>query len=114
MNHKRRDIIIKKRSSSPAAGKPSDRSMQLFDMCSYDIDSFRAFVQSSGFINILDVDDGPLSKLVSNDDELLLFSMRFLKQVLFNKQTIPFREGAREKRFEEWQDVLEARRKAQI
>ena len=37
MNREWRDIILKKRSSGPTIGKPCERSLQLFDMCSYDM-----------------------------------------------------------------------------
>ena len=114
MNREWRDIIIKKRSSGPTVGKPSERSMQLFDMCSYDLDGFRDFIQSDGFQRIFDVDEATMSKLLKSDEELLQFAMRFLKQVLYGEASIPVKAGAREQRLEERKDVLEARRKAEI
>ena len=39
-----RDIIIKKWTSGPTMEQPLVRSMPLFDMCSYDLDSFCVFV----------------------------------------------------------------------
>ena len=39
-----RDIIIKKWTSGPTMAQPLVRSMPLFDMCSYDLDSFCVFV----------------------------------------------------------------------
>ena len=38
-----RDIIIKKWTSGPTMKQPLVRSMQLFDICSYDLYSFRVF-----------------------------------------------------------------------
>ncbi len=110
MNREWRDIIIKKRSSGPAVGAPSERSLQLFDMCSYDIDSFREFMQTSGFAAMFDLEDEEREKLARDDEALLHFSMRFLKQVLFGENTIPVREGAREKRKAERKDVWQQRR----
>ena len=98
MNREWRDIILKKRSSGPTVGRPSDRSFQLFDMCSYDVDSFRAFIQSSGFQEVFDLEAGMLETLVRDEDALLRFAFRFLKQVLFGEITIPLKEGARENR----------------
>ena len=63
MNREWRDIILKKRSSGPTVGKPSQRSMQLFDMCSYDMDSFREFIQTQGFQTMFDLDGAALSKI---------------------------------------------------
>ena len=39
-----RDIIIKKWTSSPTMEQPLVRSMPLFDMCSYHLDSFFVFI----------------------------------------------------------------------
>ncbi|HEY5602718.1 MAG TPA: YkgJ family cysteine cluster protein [Gammaproteobacteria bacterium] len=109
-----RDIIIKKRSSGPTIGKPSERSMQLFDMCSYDIDNFREFIQSPSFQSIFDLDEDTTRTLIEKDGELLKFAMRFLKQVLYGETSIPIKTGAREQRLQERHDVLQARKQAEI
>lgn len=114
MNREWRDIIIKKRSSGPSVGKPSERSMQLFDMCSYDMDSFREFLASSGFQDIFDLDEQSIMELFSDEDKLLRFSYRLLKQVLFGEKTIPFRPGAREQRIEQRKSVWKRRRDGEI
>ena len=67
-------------------------------MCSYDLDSFRTFIQSDGFRDVIDVDDAVVEELACDDERLLAFSMRFLNQVLFGEQTISIRQGARERR----------------
>jgi Fe-S-cluster containining protein len=110
MNREWRDIIIKKRSSGPTIGKPTERSFQLFDMCSYDLDSFREFVSSAGFQDVFDVEGETLQRLLNDEDDLLRFAFRFLKQVLFGEHTIPLREGARERRLVKAKERLEARR----
>ncbi len=97
-NRQWRDIVLKKRSGGPTVGAPPARSLQLFDMCSYDIDSFREFVQTPGFEDIFDLEAQFKSKLLSDEDALFEFAMRFLKQVLFGEMTIPIKEGARERR----------------
>lgn len=98
MNRQWRDIVIKKRTSGPTIGAPSERSMQLFDMCSYDMDSFREFIQSAGFRSVFDLSDTEVRRLVENEDELLQFAFRFLKQVLFGEFSIPRKdEGVRQR-----------------
>lgn len=92
------DIIIRKRSAGPAIGAPSARSLQLFDMCSYDIDGFRQFVCSRGFRDVFDIPEAEMSEMLSSDVNLLAFGMRFLKQVLFGENSLRIKEGAREKR----------------
>jgi Fe-S-cluster containining protein len=114
MNREWRDIIIKKRSSGPTVGKPSERSMQLFDMCSYDMDSFREFIQTRGFREIFDLEDEAMSQLISNEDSLLAFSYQFLKQVLFGETTIPLKKSAREQRIEQRKSILSKRREVEI
>lgn len=95
-----RDIVLKKRSSGPTIGKPSSRSLQLFDMCSYDIDNFRAFFNSKGFDQVFDLSEQEKKSLTDDEDKLFQFSCRFLKQVLFGELSIPVKSDAREKRLQ--------------
>ena len=98
MNREWRDIVLKKRSSGPTVGQPTERSMQLFDMCSYDIESFREFIQTKGFREIFDLSDLERKELIENEEQLLMFAIRFLKQVLFGVMTIPIKASASETR----------------
>lgn len=114
MNREWQDIVLKKRSSGPTVGQPSERSMQLFDMCSYDVDSFREFVRSEGFRAMFDLSDEELDELCGEDERLLQFSMRFLKQVLFGERSIPMKKGAREQRIERRRTVWAQRKEREI
>ena len=114
MNRRWRQLILKKRSAGPTVGAPSERSLQLFDMCSYDLDSFREFIQSPKFKEIVDLPPEDEQELVSNEESLLDFAMRFLEQVLFGVSTVKVRPGAMEKRVKERQEVWERRRQQQI
>ena len=114
MNRDWRDLIIKKRSSGPTIGKPSERSMQLFDMCSYDMDSFREFIQSPGFQDIFDLDGASMEGLLADEEQLLAFACRFLKQVLFGEKSIPLKAGAGERRLETRREHIEKKRQAEI
>jgi len=100
MNRPWRDIVLKKRSSGPTVGKPSARSLQLFDMCSYDLDNFRAFIASADFAEVFDLPADELAELLADEDKLLLFAARFLKQVLFGEFTIAQKPDARAKRLQ--------------
>ena len=111
MNRGWREIVLKKRSSGPTVGKPSERSLQLFDMCSYDMDGFREFVRSRGFRQIFDLDDERIREMCSDDDSLLAFSMRFLKQVLFGESSIPLKDNARAERIAAREAVWRERRR---
>lgn len=113
MNREWRDIVIKKRSGGPSVGKPSARSLQLFGMCSYDIDGFREFVSSRGFRDLFDLDEAAMEGMRSDEDALLAFAFRFLKQVLFGETTIPVKPGARERRIAQRGETWRERREAE-
>ncbi|RMD68146.1 MAG: YkgJ family cysteine cluster protein [Gammaproteobacteria bacterium] len=98
MNRPWRDIIIKKRSCGPTIGRPSERSFRLFYLASYDVEGFRRFVMSEGFKEVFDLDEATLERLAQEDEALLEFAARFLKQVLFGEFSIPRRPDALEKR----------------
>ena len=108
------DIIVRKRSAGAAIGAPSARSLQLFDMCSYDIDGFRAFVQQSGFRDIFDLPEGEMETILASDENLLAFSMRFLRQVLFGEQSIDMKKDAKEKRMTARRPAWRQRREREI
>ena len=97
-NRQWRDVVLKKRSSGPTVGRPSTRSLQLFDMCSYDIDNFRDFFNSRGFDEVFDMDADEKQSLSDDEDRLFQFSCRFLKQVLFGEMSIPVKVDAQEVR----------------
>lgn len=108
------DIVVRKRSAGPSIGAPSARSLQLFDMCSYDIDGFRAFIKGSGFSDIFDVPDNEMADILASDEQLLAFAMRFLKQVLFGEKTIRFKPGARDARLKARKAARVKRRDAEL
>ncbi len=112
MNEEWRDIILKKRSSGPTVGRPSDRSKQLFDMCSYDVDQFREFIQSTGFKEVYDLSEDEMTKLLQVEDELFQFAMRFLKQVLYGVMTIAMKPDAREKRLRRISERIKAQKES--
>ena len=109
-NRRWRDLILRKRSAGPTVGAPSPRSLQLFDMCSYDLDSFREFMQSDSFQQYVEMSADELQELTNDEDKLLDFSMRFLEQVLFGGDAVKLRPDARERRIEARRGVWQERR----
>jgi hypothetical protein len=99
--------VLKKRSSGPTVGKPSERSMELFFLASYDLDGFREFISSTGFTDLFELDPAERQALFENDESLLRFAFRFLKQALFGEITIPIRTDAAEKRRERYRHRVE-------
>jgi Fe-S-cluster containining protein len=108
------NIVLKKRSSGPTIGSPSERSLQLFDMCSYDMDSFREFIASDGFRKLFDIDEEERERINSDENALLAFSMRFLNQILFGEMTIAVKNNAIEERVSQRKQIWEQRRAAEV
>jgi hypothetical protein len=101
--------VLKKRSSGPAVGRPSQRSFELFFLASYDIDGFRAFVASEGFDRTFELDAETRARLLGDEDELLAFAHRFLRQVLYGEQSIPLRRDEAALRAERYRARLAER-----
>lgn len=101
-----RQLILKKKSSGPYIGKPSQMSRQMFFMACYDLDRFSDFVMSDAFNGTYDLPEDLKQKIYTDDVELMLFAFRFLSQTLFGEQTIELKDGAYEKRLERRQQRL--------
>jgi Fe-S-cluster containining protein len=97
-----RQLVLKKKSTGPAIGAPSLKSRQLFFMACYDIDTFRHFVESDAFSRLFALTDDERTLVLADDVELMQFSFRFLKQVLFGEQSIVLNEEAAKERLENW------------
>jgi len=111
-NREWRRIILKKRSTGPAIGRPSQRSFELYFIASYDLDGFRAFVASESFRKVFDLDPACYAKLLSEEEELLQFAFRYLRQVLYGEKTIALKKEAAAERAERYKEKL-AQRAAQ-
>ncbi|MFH1603667.1 MAG: hypothetical protein ABIH03_07150 [Pseudomonadota bacterium] len=81
-------------------GKPSERSKEWFFLASYDIDGFRSFVSSLGFTELFELDPAEKQALTVNDEALLRFAFRFLRQALFGEISVPVRANVAEYRRE--------------
>lgn len=97
-----RRLILKKRSLGPAIGRPSQRSFELFFLACYDVDGFRAFVASDGFRRAFDMPEEEWARLESDDEALLAFGLRLLRQALFGERTVPVRAQAEHESAERW------------
>ena len=81
--------------------------------CRLRAEGFREFVSSRGFRDLFDLDEAAVEGLRGDEDALLAFAFRFLKQVLFGERTIPLRSGARERRIVQRREVWRERREAE-
>ncbi|MCF8028479.1 MAG: YkgJ family cysteine cluster protein [Desulfobacteraceae bacterium] len=78
------ELIVRKR-SIPANIRLTEKTKNMFFTASYDIDRFRRFVFESSFLNVYEVDPETVEKIRSDELELLNFSFRWLKWVLFQE-----------------------------
>jgi uncharacterized protein len=99
-----RQLVLKKKSSGPTIGALSLKSRQLFFMACYDIDTFHSFVESEAFGKLFAMSDDERTLILADDVELMQFSFRFLKQVLFGEQSIALNEEVAKVRLEKWRE----------
>jgi len=93
-----RQLILKKKSSGPTVGKPTQRSLQLFFMACYDLDRFREFVTSASFNELYDLPQDLQQQIRTDDIALMDFGFRLMRQVMFNEMSIDIKPDAMEKR----------------
>jgi hypothetical protein len=93
-----RQLVLKKKSSGPTVGTPSKRSLQLWFLACYDLDRFRAFVASEPFGDTYDIPDADMQEILLDDNNLMQFAFRFLRQTMFGEETIKMKADALDKR----------------
>ena len=99
MNRGWMEILIKKKSHGQGKEFPEIKNEMFFKM-SFDTDYFRAFVFNSSFLDLYDIPAERIEKVRTDDTELLKLSYEWLRQAIFAEETLPFKEGALEKRKE--------------
>jgi len=114
MNKEWLQIMLKKRSAGPTVGALPESTLQMFFMCSYDMDRFRRFVLSDAFCTTYALEDSVYAALEKDDIPLMQFGVKFMKQAFFAERTIPENSDAWEKRVEQRQEVWDARREAVV
>ncbi len=114
LNREWYQLILKKKSAGPTVGKPPMTSLQLFFMASYDLDNFRRFALSDKFRATYVLPDGFFAEIEHNDEELLRFAYRFLRQVLFGERSVEEVADAWEQRVTQRKTVWDARREEEI
>ena len=62
--------------------------LEMYLMACYDLDRFRRFVFETRFTGIFDVDEARLEAIRTDDEELLVFAMEWLRFSLFNEKTM--------------------------
>ncbi len=83
MNRDWMEILLRKKAMGLA--QATERSLQLFYMVCYDLDSFRRFVFESAFLENFKVDPEEVEKMREDDVALLLFGLHWIRERLFGK-----------------------------
>ncbi len=107
-------LVLKKKSAGPTVGRPPQASLQLFFMASYDIDTFRRFVLSENFRGTYQLPAEFYAEAEQNDEELLDFAYRFLRQALFGERSIQEVADAWDRRVAQRKEVWDARKQMEI
>ncbi len=81
------DIVLNKKMLASNL-EPDERSVRLYLMCSFDVDSFRNFVFESRFLDLHEVDKDTVELIKEDEVELLKFAHKWLRGVLFGNPTI--------------------------
>jgi len=68
--------------------KDIPRKIQMFNMASYNLDAFRAFVFKSRFLDLFDMGRELRDRFASDDEALLAFAMDWLKFSLYGMKTM--------------------------
>ncbi|MBF0344931.1 MAG: YkgJ family cysteine cluster protein [Nitrospirae bacterium] len=87
------EIILKKKLAG-GDKVPDDKSIRMFFMGSYDVDSFRDFVFKSAFLNTFDLEDEEIEMLRQDEAELMKFAHRWLLFALFKVPTLILKKDA--------------------
>jgi len=114
MNREWLQLMLKRRSMGPTVGRPPEATLQMFFMCSYDMDRFRRFVLSENFRKSYELEESTYAVLEKEDISLMQFGVRLMKQAFFGERTIQEKEGIWDHRVKEREEVWEARRQAEI
>ncbi|MEJ2007769.1 MAG: YkgJ family cysteine cluster protein [Acidobacteriota bacterium] len=62
--------------------------LEMYLMACYDLDRFRRFVFETRFTGLFDIDEARLEAIRTDDEELLVFAMEWLRFSLFNEKTM--------------------------
>lgn len=114
MNKEWTQLMLMKRSGGPSVGKPPEATLQMYFMCSFDMERFRRFVMSDAFQATYDLEDSVYEVLAQEDISLMQFGTRLMKQVFFGERTIPEKDGVWQQRMDDRQEAWDARRQAEI
>ncbi len=90
MNREWMELVMRRKSFGFQA-QISEPAKKMFFMASTDLDKFREFVRSPGFLDTYDMEEDEIERVCADDISLLKFSYRYLASTLFGTEGIKVR-----------------------
>lgn len=85
------EMVLKRKSLGPFVNLP-EKTLQMFFMGSYNLDSFREFVFSTPFLNIYELDESRVEKVKEDDWALFELAVDWMTSTLYGSGILKIRE----------------------
>jgi uncharacterized protein len=84
--------LVMRRKSFSLQATLSEAAQRMFFMATTDLDHFRRFVFESSFLKTYEVDSETVERIRHDDEELMLFSFKYLANTLFGAEGMTIRK----------------------
>jgi Fe-S-cluster containining protein len=91
MNRGWKDILMRR--NLPGKSELDPKKQTQFFMASYDLDRFRRFVFESRFLEVFDVDNDEVERLMKDETALMEFGFKYIKYLMMLEKALKVREG---------------------
>jgi Fe-S-cluster containining protein len=92
MNREWKDILMRR--NLPGKNELDPKKQTQFFMASYDLDRFHRFVFESKFLEVFDIPNEEVEKLVKDEVALMKFAFKYIKYLMMLEKTLEVRDGA--------------------
>jgi len=93
--------LVMRRKSFGLQATLSEAAKRMFFMASTDLDSFRAFIFNSSFLDTYELDEKTLEQIRTDDEALMHFSFKYLANTLFGAQGMTIKKDKLEAKIKE-------------
>lgn len=91
VNSRWTEVVLKRKSLGPFVNIP-EKTLKMFFMGSYNLDSFRDFVFDTPFLSIYDIEDERVEKIREDDVALFDFAVDWMMSTLYGAGLLKIRE----------------------
>jgi Fe-S-cluster containining protein len=92
MNREWKEILMRR--NLPGKTELDPKKQTQFFMASYDMDRFRRFVFESRFLQVFEVPDEEVEKIMKDEVALMNFAFKYIKYLMMLDKTLKVRDGA--------------------